>query len=166
MSNHPIRIGRDDRVPVGTRPEPELAWSLLGAAGLAFAVVAATDLVLVWVPPRFGDGGWEFDTITAVLSGMPLLAMGLGLAYGAALARRHYLALRVLSAVLIALALLLAGIFTMYLMRVPSALGSVENQEIRLGLMKAVIKTGGQGVVYPVAFLWLGLKGWVNAPRV
>lgn len=148
-----------------TRPEPELAWSLLGAAGLAFAVVAATDLVLAWIPPRFEDGGWVFDTVSAALGGMPLLVLGLGLAYGAALARRRLLALRVLSAILIVLALVVAGIFALYLMRVPSALGSTESPERRLEMLKAVIRTGTQGVVYPVAFLWLGIKGWIDASR-
>ncbi len=147
------------------RTEPEIAWSLLGAAGLAFAVVAATDLALAWIPSRFDDGGWLFDTVTAELSGMPLLALGLGLAYGAAQARRRLLGLRLLSVVFIVLALVVAGMFALYLLRVPSALGSTENPERRLELLKAVAKTGTQGVVYPVAFLWLGIKGWIDASR-
>lgn len=166
MASPSPRIGRDDRPALSPRPEPELAWGLLGAAGLAFAAVALTDLVLVWIPPQFGHGGWVFDTVTVVLSGMPLLLLGLILAYAAATARRSYLALRAVSGVLLVLGLVVAGLFVVYLMRVPSALGSAETYDRRLELTKGIIKAGTQAIVYAVTCIWLGIKGWIDASRL
>lgn len=166
MATPSPRIGRDDRPVLNARPEPELAWGLLGAAGLAFAVVALTDLVLVWIPPQFGHGGWVFDTVTVVLSGVPLLLLGLILAYAAATARRSYLALRAASGVLLLLGLIVVGLFVLYLLRVPSALGSAETYDRRLELTKGIIKAGAQAVAYVVTCLWLGIKGWIDAARM
>jgi hypothetical protein len=163
MAGQPPR--RDDRPVFTARPEPELAWGLLGAAGLALAAVAVADLVLVWIPSQLDHGGWIFDTVTVVLDGLPPLVVGLALAYTAATARRSHIALRIASAVLLVLGLVVVGLFVLYMLRLPSALGSVEGPG-RLGLTKAIIRTSTQAVVYSVACLWLGIKGWIDASRL
>ena len=163
MSIAPLRVGQAARAPTPVRSGSEIAWGLLAPAGLTFALVALVDLALVWVPVRLGDTGWQFDTVSAVLDGMPMLAMGLVLGYGAALARSRYVTLRWWSAamVLVAIALLMA--FGLYLFSVPAVLASAGSAETRLGLTKAVIQTGAQGIAYPTALFWLGTRGWRHA---
>jgi hypothetical protein len=58
------------------------------------------------------------------------------------------------------------GLFVLYLLRVPSALGSAETYDRRFELTKGIIKAGAQAVVYVVTCLWLGLKGWIDATRM
>jgi hypothetical protein len=162
MSSSPLLVGQNVRAPTTGRREPEVAWGLLGSAGLAFTVIALVDQVLVLLPLRFGDRKWEFDTITAVLSGMPLLTMGLALGYASAFARDRTGALRGWSTFMVLIAAGLAAALALYLLRVPSILSGAEPGAVQVELGKAVIKTACQGVAYPVALCWLGIRGWAH----
>jgi hypothetical protein len=155
-------VGQAVRAPGTGRREPEVAWGLLGAAGLAFTVIALADQVLVLLPMRLGDGKWEFDTVTALLSGMPLLTMGLALGFGSAFARDRTGALRGWSTLMGLVAAALVAGLALYLLRLPSIFRGVEPGAVRMELAKAVIKTACQGVVYPVALCWLGIRGWAH----
>jgi hypothetical protein len=159
MSTSPLLVGQSVRAPAPARAEPRVAWGLLGSAGLAFTVIAMADLVLVAFPLRFGDGKWEFDTVTAVLGGMPLLAVGLVLGYTAALTRHRTASLRAWSGFMLIVAAVLAVAFALYLMRVPSAFSGGDAGPVQVEIAKGVIKTACQGVAYPAALCWLGLKG-------
>ena len=55
--------------------------------GWLFSVVAAADLVLAWYPTLLGNAEWEFGTATTTLEHLPLLAVGLALVFGSAVAR-------------------------------------------------------------------------------
>lgn len=162
MSSSPLLVGQSVRAPSTGRREPEVAWGVLGAAGLAFTVIALADQVLVLLPLRFGDGKWEFDTVTALLSGMPLLTMGLALGYASAFARDRTGALRGWSTLMVLVAAILVAAFALYLLRVPVFFSGAEPGAIRVELAKAVIRTVCQGVVYPVALCWLGIRGWAH----
>lgn len=164
MSSSPL-VGQGVRVSGPVRPEVLTAWGLLSASGLAFTIVALADLLLVWFPPRFGDGTWEFDTVSAVLGGMPLLAVGMVLGYAGAVTRRRRAAARGWSALMLFVAVVLVAVFVLYLLEVPATLAAADIGQIHTELMKAIVKTILQGVTYPVLFLWLGLRGWSEAAR-
>jgi hypothetical protein len=163
VSSSPVLVGTTIRAPGGPRTAPEAAWGLLGAAGLIFTVVALTDLLLPVLPLRLGDGRWEFDVVTAVLEGLPLLVLGLVLGYGSAYARERAGRLRLWSAFALMLAAILTVAFTAYLLRVPSVLATADSSAVRLELAKGIIRTGCQGIAYPIALCWLGIRGWIQA---
>lgn len=53
----------------------------------------------------------------------------------------------------------------LYALTVPLALSSVTDEVARGGLIRAMAKTGLQGVVYPATFLALGWYGLRKAAR-
>ena len=58
------------------RPAPTGAWQLLATVAWAFLIVGGLDVGLVWYPAAFGNAGWEFGSVTAMLNGFPLPVMG------------------------------------------------------------------------------------------
>jgi len=106
---------------------------------------------------------WEFGTVTSVLGSLPLPAMGLALWFGAAVARGKRGSLRLVSVVLFLLSLAILAALILYGRRVPAALASVTDPVIRSGLKEAVVKTVLQGLLFPAAFIWMGIKGWQHA---
>jgi len=165
MTSSRILIKTDDKNRSALDPSPSTGWYLLGGIGLVFAVVALSDLVLVWYPLRFGDPEWEFGTATSVFGGLPLLTMGLMLALGAAVARGNLRLLQIWSVVLAMIGLALGGVLLMYSRSVPVALEVVTDPILKVGVQKAILKTALQGVLYPTAFLWIAIVGWKHARR-
>lgn len=163
MSSSPLLVGTTIRAPAAPRTAPEAAWGLLGAAGLTFAFVALADLLLPLLPVRLGDGRWEFDAVTAALEGMPLLLVGVVLGYASAYARERAGQLRLWSVFALLLVAILTVAFTDYVVRVPSVLATADSSAVRLELAKGIVKTVCQGIAYPIAFCWLGIRGWIQA---
>lgn len=146
-------------------PSPDLGWKLLGWVGLILAVVGAQDLLLALVPPQVGNPEWEFGTVTAALNGLPVLTMGLALLVGWAAAHGRIWPLRVLSVTLWLLAVLILAGFTLYALTIPIALQSAPDPIIALGLKKAIAKTSVQAVLYPLAFLAMGIAAFRHTQR-
>ena len=164
MSSSPLLVGTNIRAPGGAaRTAPEAAWGLLGPAGLTFTFVALTDLLLPLLPLRLGDARWEFDAVTAVLEGMPLLLVGVVLGYASASARERAGRLRLWGVFALMVAAILTVAFTAYVLRVPSVLATADSSAIRLEFAKGILKTACQGIAYPIAFCWLGIRAWVQA---
>ncbi len=65
--------------PAGAVRAPAGAWTLLAIAGWGFFLIGLMDVAFVWYPTAFGNGGWEFGSVTAALNGLPLPALGLAL---------------------------------------------------------------------------------------
>jgi hypothetical protein len=160
MTGPKILVGRESEAPRVIGPVPEVGWRLLGGAGFAFAVVAAADLALAWYPTGFGSAEWEFGTVTAVLGNLPLLIMGLGLLFAAAVGRGKTGLLKVISGLWLLLALMVLLMLVLYARRVPEALRIVTEPVLREGIQEGMVKTAVQGVLYPLAFAWMGIKGW------
>lgn len=139
-------------------------WQLLGALGIALSLVGLADLVVAWFPQAFGNPEWEFGTVSATFDGLPAPAMGLVLVLSAAYVRRSRTLIRALAIVSIVLAILLVGAALLYATAVPLALRSIQDPLLRVGLFKALLKTGIQAAVYPVLFLWLGARAWRAVP--
>lgn len=165
MTASRILVKSDDKNRAGLDPSPDTGWYLLGGIGLVFAVVAAADLVLAWYPLKFGDAEWEFGTVTTVFGGLPLMTMGLGLSFGAAVARGNILRLKMLSVVLGLIGVLLLGALVLYLTTVPTALATKMDPLIKTGLSKAILKTSLEGVLYPLCYLWVATLGWKHAQK-
>lgn len=144
-------------------PAPEAGWYLLGGMGLIFALVAGADLTLAWYPLAFGDAGWEFGTVTTVLNNLPLFAMGLALVFAAAAARGNSGLLKFWSVVLVLVAVVLLGCLALYARNIPAAFAALQDEALKVGLQKAIVKTVLQGIAYPAAFLWTGWLGWKHA---
>lgn len=165
MTASRILVKSDDKNRAGLDPSPDTGWYLLGGIGLVFAVVAAADLVLAWYPLKFGDAEWEFGTVTTVFGGLPLMTMGLGLSFGAAVARGNTLRLKALAIVLGLIGVLLLGALVLYLTTVPTALATKMDPLIKTGLNKAILKTSLEGVLYPLCYLWVATLGWKHAQK-
>lgn len=162
MTSSRILIKTDEKNRAILDPSPESGWYLLGGIGLVFAVVALADLTLAWYPLQFGDAEWEFGTATTVLGSMPLLTMGLALGFAAAVARGRVGMVRGLAIVFALLAVLLMAVVGLYASNISTGLSTVL-PENKPGLQKAIAQTLTQGVLYPLAFLWVAIKGWKHA---
>ena len=138
-------------------------WSLLGGMGTALFLVGMVDLILTWLPFSFGNPEWEFGTVSATLNGMPVPAVGLVLVLSYAYVMRSRWQLRALAVVSVLLAVGVLAAVALYVTDVPLALRSVPDPALRVGLWKAIVKTGLQGVVYPPVFLWLAGNAWRRA---
>lgn len=134
--------------------------SLWAWVGLVFLVVGATDLLLAWLPTKFGNREWEFGTVTSVLNGMPVAALGLAAMVWSAGegGRRRWLAWLSLVVALIMLLTILGGL-VLWATGIPLALHSVPAQ-VGVGLKKALIKTSVQGVAYPILLVYLVGRAW------
>lgn len=163
MTGPKILVGREGEAPVVLGPAPEVGWRLLGGAGFAFAMVAATDLALAWYPLGFGNAEWEFGTVTAVLNNFPLLIMGLGLLFSSAVGRGKAGLLKTISGLWLLLALMVVAMLALYARRIPEALQVVTDPLLREGIRESMAKVVVQGVLYPLAFAWMGIKGWKYA---
>ena len=123
-------------------------WSAVFVVGLALLATGVTDILLAWVPPRFGTPEWEFGTISATLNNMPVPSMGLALvlAYAAAAGKRGILAAVAAWSAVVTLFLCVAGVF--YALDVPLALRAVTEPVPRGALRAGIIK----GVVSLIAY--------------
>lgn len=136
------------------------AWGLLVPTGLAFLLVGGADLALVWYPLGFGSAEWEFGSVTSMLNGLPVLVMGLAFLGMAAVASGRRWAGRGIAAVLVLLAVAVVLMAALYATTVPIALKAVPNEQVALGLKKAIAKTTVQAAVYPVLLVWLAIATW------
>ena len=144
-------------------PAPEIGWSLLGGVGWLFGVVAAADLALTWYPFGLGNAEWEFGTATTTLEHLPLLAVGLALVFGSAVARGARRSLKTVSTLLVLLALAIIGAALLLVRNIGTASAAVTDPVLHVGLNRSILQSLVQAVLYPVAFGWLGIKGWIHA---
>lgn len=153
-SNDRILLPEDSRAARAvSRPAPTGAWQLLATVGWAFLVVGSMDVGLVWYPAAFGNAGWEFGSVTAMLNGfpLPLMAVALLLASGVARAdRKAAWTVMVVAGVFVAACLFAAVLYSLSL---PLALKSVTDPIGRQGLLKAVARSLVQLVVFPVVLI-------------
>lgn len=141
-------------------PDEGRAWRVCALAGAALAVAGWSDVLLIWVPLRFGSSEWEFGTVSTALDAMPLGTIGLALLVMAAMARgwrRRRTALGIL-AVAVVVGLLASGV--LYLLNVPlawRALSPAGHPTLR----KAFVKSGILAATYLVLYgsmAWLTFK--------
>ena len=146
-------------------PAPDFGWQLLGWLGWTFLIVGTLDVALAWYPFNLGNPDWEFGTISSTLDSLPVPTLGLGLLLGSSVARGWKTGTRVFAVLLIVAALLILAAGVIYLLNIPLAFKTVQEPLLRTGLKKAVTKSIGQGVLYPLAFVITAVQGWRHANR-
>jgi hypothetical protein len=129
-------------------PDPNTAWRWIGWFGLVLAIVGLWDFALAWYPTNWGAPEWEFGTVTASYSGLPLPTMGLIAMMASALARGVRWQVVLMSVGLLAFAVALLLGFLLFLTDVPVALRAVEGVPL-LGIKKAVAKTTVLALAFP-----------------
>lgn len=132
--------GKGKRSLLGTVPDKDKAWWLVGWLGIVLLVVGIGDFFLGWYPTNFGSPEWEFATVVSTFSGLPLVTMGFAAMLGSAMARGRKVTLLITAVGLALFTLFLAAAFLIFLLDVPLALGAVEGVAA-LGVKKAIFKT-------------------------
>jgi len=144
------------KAPARTHSIDTSVWMWVG---LAFLIVGGADLLLTWLPAQFGNREWEFGTVTSTLNGLPVPMLGMAaMLWAASEGRRRWLAALSLVAALVMLLGILGGL-VLWGTGIPLALGAVPAQAA-VGLKKALVKTGVQGIVYPLLLVYMIRRAW------
>lgn len=158
--------GTDPAAPAAVPAQAkETGWPFLALVGWLLALVAGMDLALLWFPLGFGNPEWEFGTTTSFMNGLPVLALGLALVMGSAVATGRRRTARSVAFLLVGLVLFVLLAAAMYATTIPLALRAVENPMVRFGLQKAIVKTLVEAALYSAAFGWLAVAGWRRTTR-
>lgn len=151
--------------PSAVREEAFDALRVVAAIGVAFFLIGAFDLALVWVPLAFGSPEWEFGTVISTMNGLPVPVMGIGLLLAAAIAGDSRRTARAVAVALVVLALVVAMMGILWATTLPFAFKPVTNDVIRVGLYKAVAKTAMQVLAYTTLFVVLAVFAWRRSAR-
>jgi hypothetical protein len=137
-------------------PPPDFgarAWRTVTALGVVLTAAGVTDIALAFYPPNLGSAPWRFTTLVSVMSGLPVLSLGLlvVLMAGLALGSRPVVQLATAANLLLLIGLLaaLAGIVT----SVGSTVADVPEM-VRVGIRKAAVKGVAFGVIFGAAHLF------------
>jgi hypothetical protein len=137
-----------------------LSWKLLGWLGVAYLIMSVIDLALGWYPVRFGTPEWEFGTVSATINGLAIPTLALYLILCSAIARERLTLVRVVSIVMICIAIFLAILFILYLTAVPLALRAVlASPLVHQGMKKAITKASVLFLGYETLYIAGALKG-------
>lgn len=138
---------------------PVAFWPVLGATGFVLAAVGFLDLLLLWIPMEVGRPDWEFGAISAHFDGMALGTVGLTLMMAASLARGRRRVARVLAVLSTLIGIGLVGLFLIYVLDVPIALGATAGR-MRSVMVKSITRTSLFALLYIWLYLWLGWHVW------
>lgn len=128
-------------------------------------VAGVGDIVIAWVPPRFGTLEWEFGTIASSFAGLPLVAMGFGALLAGALGQGRRWMIAAVAWWLVASGVVLAAVYVIFLLDVPVALRAVTGEVPLLGIKRAVAKTTLLGLVFATGFTCAGVAALLHLKR-
>ena len=151
-----------------TRPalnESQYAWRWLGWLSLTLALAGIGDWILAWLPMHFGSAEWEFGTVVSTFAGLPLITVGLAGMLGSAAARGVRWQVIATGIALLFFALWILAASVIFLLDVPVALRAVQGAA-RLGIMKAIAKTGMMGGLFFLAYTVIGIAALRFATRL
>jgi hypothetical protein len=137
------------------RADTLAAWRWVGWFSLLLSLAGLGDWVLTWTPLQFGAMEWEFGTVVASFSGLPLITMGVAGMLASALARGTRTQVTVLSIVVIVFGVSIIAALLVFLLNVPLALNAVQGPAHR-GIVKAIAKTCLLGVLFSAGYLVAG----------
>jgi hypothetical protein len=151
---------------IGTiAPDSEFAWRWVGWFSLVLSLAGVGDWLIAWIPMRFGSAEWEFGTIAATFSGLPLVTMGFAGLLGSAVVRGIRWQVITIASAMLLVALFVLGASLVFLLDVPVALQAVGGIA-RLGILKATAKTMLLGSLFFVAFLVAGIAALRYSRRI
>ncbi len=143
------------------------ASSVVRMLAITFLVLGLTDVLLLWLPPRFDSVPWEFATISQTLDSMPMIALGLALlAYG--VLGDSGLSVgkaRVLAGALGLGAVLMLAMGAFYATVVPPVVRSTPPEAME-GLRRALVKGSVQLFAYFTLFGLVAVNIWTRTRRV
>lgn len=154
------------RVATPKGAEAVFGWQVLGWTGILFLIVGGVDFALAWYPSDFGNAEWEFGTVTAALSGLPIVVLGAVLWMVAAARLGSRWSLAGSAVVTAALVVVVAGSLVLYGLTIPLALDAAPNETISLGMKKAISRTVVQAVAYALVLTVLAAKSWKLYRRI
>lgn len=142
--------------PRTATPDAGAAWRWIAWLSLILALAGLGDWILAWVPLRFGSTEWEFGTIVSSFAGLPLITIGFAGMLGSAIARNVRWQAIVVSVAMLAFAAWILAASIVFLLDIPIALRAVQGFA-KLGIMKAIAKTGLLAVLFLVGYSVAGV---------
>ena len=137
-----------------------VGWGLLLAVGWLFVLVGLLNIVLIWIPVRFGSPEYEFASVAASLDSLPLPTMGLVFALAASRALGRPTGAKIIVVLTLVMAALILVGAVLYWLNVPLALQALKNAPApRLGIIKSTVKVSAQAVLYPIALIVFARMG-------
>jgi hypothetical protein len=151
-------IGGGEKTAKGRAASTHRGWRAVGWFGLLLAVIGFADLSLYLIPPRFGVAEWEFATLTAVFSALPLSTIGIAGMVGALLVNQTRGGLIAMGVALLVLAAAVGLGYLVFLLNLPLALNAATGPQgpaIYRSIARATIMAGGFGLAYLVTGITL-----------
>ena len=134
-------------------------WRAVGWFGFLIAAIGFADIALYLYPPSFGVPEWEFATLIAVFSALPLSTIGMAAMVGALLVNPVRLWLTLMGVALLVLAVLVIGGYAVFLLDLPLALEAAragpQGPAIYRSIARATIMAVGFGSAYLIAGITL-----------
>jgi hypothetical protein len=160
MSETGMVVGGDGGGP-GTLRTRVVVSRMLLIAGCAFALIGFTDMVLLWMPANPGNVAWEYATVGRTLDSLPLSSLGLVLiGYGVLRAARPTRnGVLIVSAIFILFAVFTAFLAFLIFTSAPAVISQTP-PEAADAVRRAATRHGVQGVIYPLAWLVIGVTVW------
>ncbi|HEX9582619.1 MAG TPA: hypothetical protein VF970_16060 [Gemmatimonadales bacterium] len=160
MSEPRVLVAGEPKKPARPRRplEPGDGWKWIGWFSLILVVVGLGDFLLTWYPTAFGNPEWEFGTVVASFSGLPLVTMGFAGLLGSAVARGIRWQVQVVGWTLVVFGGGLVLAYLTFLLDVPVALrvGGTD-APVQLGLKKAIVKTSLLAVAFAGSYIGFGV---------
>ena len=144
----------------------DLAWSVLAGVGFAVLALNLADLAgFILIPRRVGAPQWELGPVASAYRALAWVTIGLALPLAAGIARGNRRVVLALSCVLIPLGTLLLLTPLLYLAGLVTAWYKGTDPVERFQLKAVVTRGAWVATVYPLLFLWMGLKGvhWAHS---
>jgi hypothetical protein len=138
----------------------DLGWSVLAGVGFGFLALNVADLAgFILIPRRVGAPQWELGPVASAYRALPQVTIGLALPLAAGIARGNRKLVLAMSCVLIPLGTLLLLTPLLYLAGLVTAWYKGIDPVQRFQLKAVVTKGAWLATVYPLLFLWMGVKG-------
>jgi hypothetical protein len=156
----------DDQSAIPFLGSSDLGWSVLAGVGFALLALNLVDLRgLILIPRRVGAPQWELGPVASAYSALPWVTIGLALPLAAGIASGNRRLVLVMSSVLIPLGTLLLLTPLLYLSGLVMAWYKGIDPVQQFGLTAVVTRGAWVATVYPLLFLWMGVKGvhWAHS---
>jgi hypothetical protein len=162
-----VRPPEGERQKLEREPNPERGWWVVAVAGLVLGAIGWLDVLLLWIPPHFGRGEWEFGTVSATFDALPLATVGLALALAGAVALGWSLRIQVAGWFAAVVSVLLLAALVLFLLDVPLAwkgVGAVNRPPLMRAMGKTFVLAIGYIAMYAVTGWWV-LRRVSRPPR-
>lgn len=137
-------------------------WPLFFVAGAVFTMVGWAEVLLVWIPLRFGNAEWEFSVVSRTFDLLPLGTVGLTLMSAALIARGgHPWPVRALAVIFFVLMVISVICSALYIAHLPDEWARTALPNV--GSRRAIVKTICYMVAFTVAYAAAGQVLWRTA---